>query len=187
MEHLHVVLDPVTQFPNQRPLLHLRASALADIGQDVHGADQPSRRVMQRRGIGQDRAARAIRPFDNKLDAPEGLASLERHGHGALVMGKRRAVWPVEAPGHAPAILAERGSMARKLDSGPVAEGDSPFGIRGVDRGRKGLQHLMKIRLAAEAGEPGRGGPGRCIARRSFPPGGGFQPLDHHPFARASR
>src|SRR5262249_50890899 len=119
--------------------------------------------------ISQDRAARAIRAFDDKLDAPEGLAGLERHGHGALVMGKRRAVGLVEAPGHAPAILAERGGMARELDSGPVAEGDPPFGIRCVDRGRKSLQHLMKIRLAAEAREPGHGGPGRCIARRSFP------------------
>ncbi len=92
----------------------LGALAVADVQQHVHGADQFARGVEQRRRIGDEGNARAVRPLGDGFHASDGAPLLQRHRHGAFVVWQRRAVRPIEFPRAAEFTLAELGAAAPK-------------------------------------------------------------------------
>ena len=84
----------------------LRPGALGDVDQDVHGADERPVRVAQRRRIGHERDAAAVRAFGDRLVAARRAIFAERDSHWALVMGHWSTVGPEQPPRPAP-FLAE--------------------------------------------------------------------------------
>ena len=147
MQHLHVVLDAVIQLGQQQLLLRLGGFALADIDQHVDGADEFARLVAKRRRERQEWDHAAVGPFGQGLDAAHRPVFLQRDRHRALIVGQPFALERVQAPGHAPFILADFRLAAGQFDRRRVVIGDLAVAVGRVHGGRQGLQDLAELLL----------------------------------------
>ena len=119
LHHLHVVLDAMIELVEQHALMRFRLLALADVDQHVDGADDLAFGIAQRRRIGNERHAAAVRALGDGFGVADRTAFLERHRHRTLVVRQRRAVRPIKLPGHAPFVAAERRACGRRARPPP--------------------------------------------------------------------
>ena len=123
----------------------LRAFPVGDVNQQVETADDPSVRVAQRSWIGHAGRARAVRPLDDYLFAPDCPSLPERDGHRTVGGSQRGPIGSIEAPAHTPAVRAQFRRPARQLNGGGVEVRDSSGGIGCVDCRRQRLQNLAHV------------------------------------------
>src|SRR5262249_14833554 len=90
---------------------------LADVNQQVYGADESPRGIVQRGGKWHERHSRAIRPLGDCLMPPNGPALLQDYCHRTLVMRHQRAVQPIKSPRPTPLIAVKRRPSAPKRGS----------------------------------------------------------------------
>jgi hypothetical protein len=148
LQRLHVVLDAVVQFVEQHSLLRFGLLALADVDKHVDGADDLAARIAQRSRIGNERNASAVGTLGDRFSVADRAPLLQRHGHRALVVAHRRSVGPIELPGHAPLVAADRGRAAGELHRRFIVVGDLPLRVGRVDRGGNGCEQVLQLPLA---------------------------------------
>src|ERR1044072_2479128 len=130
-------------------------AVIGDVDQDVDRAGDLAVLADQRRRIGGEHHPCAVGPLGERDGAADLAPFLDRHRHRAFVMGKEGAVLAVEPPGYAPAVLAQAGGAAGKIDAGPVVEGDPAVRVGQVDRRGQRGEHGGQRVGAAERGDPG--------------------------------
>ena len=137
--------------------------------------------IAQRRRVGHERHARAVRPLGHRFDAAHRLPGLQGDRHRAFVVRQRRAVRPVQLPGAAPFALADLGMAAPQLGGRLVVEGDAPVGVGHVDGGGQRVGERAPPVLVVGQGD----GFGWCLGGHSgsapHPPGA--CPLFHGPIS----
>jgi len=134
------VIDLLGQ--QHHPLFGLLAGG--DVHQHVDGADQFAGIVAQRRRIGHEADARAVRPFSDRFHVPDRAILLECNRHRTIFMGQRRAVRQEQLPGHAPHVADFR-RPSGEFDAAAVEERDPSLRIGRVDGGGQRLQQVAEL------------------------------------------
>ena len=160
----------------------LRPPPVGHVDQHVDGADQDAGRVVQRLGERHEADAAAVRPLGVRLHAGDGPVLLDGHRHRALIVRHRRAVEPIQPPGAAPPAVAQGRPVAPQLDRRRVVVGDAALGVRHIDGGGQGFDHLMEIGMEGRR-NGARGGRDDGRVERLLPPD--FQALGPATHARS--
>src|SRR6185312_14249517 len=157
MRPISAVWKSWMQLAHQQALPVFGALALGDVDQHVHRTGELAGFIEQRRRIGNEGHARAVRPLASRFHAAHRSLLLEADRHRALVVAQRRAVGPIELPRAAPLAGAQHRAVAPQFRGGFVVVGDAPGGVGGVDGGGQGIEQpveallaLARIRLAAQ-------------------------------------
>ena len=115
------------------------------INQHIYRTDQAPRTIVERRRIGHKRDACAIGPLGDRLTAADRAVFIQGPGHRALATRHRPAIRPVEAPGHAPLVIADFGRTTRELYRRLIVGGNYPGGVGRVDRRRQRVEQFAKV------------------------------------------
>ena len=142
---------PIAGFAFANSLLGL--VAIGDVHQHVHRADQSSRRIEQRRWIGNEGYTRAVRPFGDGLHPSDWAPLFQRQGHRAFVMRQRGAIGPIELPGAAEFACAELRPESPQLRRSLIVECNPPSRVGRVQRRRQGLQKFGLSCVRLRSGE----------------------------------
>ncbi|HEY3695946.1 MAG TPA: hypothetical protein VGL30_09885 [Phenylobacterium sp.] len=156
LHHRQQIVGAMVHFVGQQPLLFFRRLAVGDVHQHVHRADQPARVVEQRRGIGQEGHAGAVRPLRNRFHATHRPSFPQGDGHRAFAMRQWNAVDIVKPPGYAPE-LAHRRAAAGEGRRGLVVAALGGFELNdlglvelNVSEARRGIRFVRHVRPVRE-------------------------------------
>src|SRR5215204_353376 len=118
---------------------------VGDVHQEVDGASELSRGIVQRGREREKAHPGTVRPFSNGLNSPDGMSLFECHRHRALVVRKELTIQRKNTPRATPSITSKLRPMTPKVCRCLVKKSDAPLRVSRIDRHWQSFEQFRAV------------------------------------------